>query len=92
MLGIKVKLCEPLSQYAMNRRNFILGECPTISDAFEELEKLCPGIARRILDDQDNIRRYVNVFLNGELIAKHPTEVHLRKDDELFIVQSVAGG
>ena len=70
----------------------MLGECPTISDALEELERLYPGISRRILDDQDNPRRYVNVFLNGKLIERHPNQIRLAKDDELFIVQSVAGG
>ena len=91
-MGIKVRLCEPLSQYAMNKRNLKIGECSTISDAFEELERLYPGISRRILDDQDNLRRYVNVFLNGKLIERSPDQIRLTKDDELFIVQSVAGG
>lgn len=91
-MGIKIRLCEPLSQYAMSRRNLNLGECATVSDAFDELERLYPGIARRILDDQDNLRKYVNVFLNGKPIESHPSVVRLAKDDELFIVQSVAGG
>ena len=91
-MGVRVRLCEPLSQYAMNRRSLMLGECPTISYALEELERMYPGISRRILDDQDNLRRYVNVFLNGKLIERHPNQIRLAKDDELFIVQSVAGG
>jgi sulfur-carrier protein len=38
----------------------------TIVEAFEMLGRDYPGIRQRVLDDQGNIRRHVNVFVNGE--------------------------
>ena len=89
---VRVRLSEPLSQYAMNKKNVTIRACSNVSQAFEELGKLYPGMERRILDDQDNVRRYVNVFLNGDLVTSSPETVRLKENDELYIVQSVAGG
>jgi hypothetical protein len=34
----------------------------------------------------------VNVFLNGNLLVRSPEKTNLISGDELFIIQSVAGG
>lgn len=66
--------------------------CDTVADVIKSLEKQYPGIERRILDDQDMVRRYVNVFLNGELASGPPEKMSVGSGDEVFIIQSVAGG
>jgi len=38
----------------------------TIVEAFVMLGRDYPGIRQRVLDDQGNIRRHVNVFVDGE--------------------------
>ncbi len=38
----------------------------TVGDAFVMLGRDYPAIRQRVLDDQNNIRRHVNVFVNGE--------------------------
>ena len=38
----------------------------TVSDAFVMLGRDYPAIRQRVLDDQSDIRRHVNVFVNGE--------------------------
>lgn len=38
----------------------------TIVEAVELLGRDYPGIRQRVLDDQGNIRRHVNVFVDGE--------------------------
>ena len=52
-----------------------------------------PGLKERICDDQGNIRRFVNVYLNDEdirFLDEQATAV--REGDEISIVPAIAGG
>jgi molybdopterin synthase sulfur carrier subunit len=59
----------------------------------EYLNQIFPGIKDRILDDQDNTRQYVNIFVNGEDIRFSEKEnTKLKEGDLVHILPSVAGG
>jgi sulfur-carrier protein len=87
-----VRLCEPLTAYTGDKRSVSVGGCANVGELLAALGGMFPGIDRRILDDQDRIREYVNVFLNGEAVEGPPEKTVLTDGDEVFIVQSVAGG
>ncbi len=91
-MGVRVLLCEPLVQYSQSRREVTVEECGNLDDVIKSLGRLYPGMERRILDDQDRVRRYVNVFLNGERVEDDPVKVAVEDHDKVFIIQSVAGG
>lgn len=91
-MAVTVRLCDPLKQYTGNRTRLTLDSCGTVADVIRTLEKEYPGIGSRILDDQAHVRRFVNVFLNGDLVKGPPEKTTVRRDDEVFIIQSVAGG
>jgi len=91
-LPVKVRLADPLRQYTGNRTTLMVDSCYTIADLIRSLDREYPGIGGRILDDQENVRRFVNVFLNGDLVKGPPEKAAIRGDDEVFIIQSVAGG
>ena len=88
----EVRLSDPLRQYAKNRSKVKVGPCANVFEVIASLARDFPGIDRKILDDQDNVRRYVNVFVNGELIPDAPSRVSVADGDEIYIIQSVAGG
>ena len=52
-----------------------------------------PGLRDRICDDQGNVRRFVNVYLNDEDIRFLDEKATAVKDgDEISIVPAIAGG
>jgi len=65
----------------------------TIRDLINDLEKSYPGLKERICDEQDNIRRFVNVFVNNEDIRfLNDADTVVKAGDEISIVPAIAGG
>jgi molybdopterin synthase sulfur carrier subunit len=65
----------------------------TISDLLAALEKQYPGIGERLLDAQGNVRRFVNIYVNGEDIRfLQDKETPVKNGDEVSIVPAIAGG
>jgi sulfur-carrier protein len=65
----------------------------TVGDALNALEERHNGIKARICDDEGNVRRFVNVFLNDEDIRfLENLETPMKEGDQLSIVPAIAGG
>jgi molybdopterin synthase sulfur carrier subunit len=65
----------------------------TVSDLLAALEKRYPGIGERLLDAQGNVRRFVNVYVNGEDIRfLQDKATPVKAGDEVSIVPAIAGG
>jgi sulfur-carrier protein len=65
----------------------------TVGDAIAMLGRDYPGIRQRVLDDQDNIRAHVNVFVDGENVrfgSGRATQV--ANDSEVSIYPALSGG
>lgn len=65
----------------------------TIAECIEGLEARFPGMKDRLCDENGEIRRFVNVYVNGEdvrFLAGIATPV--QSGDEVSIVPAVAGG
>lgn len=92
---IKVRISGHLKDYTGRRREIeIDSKVDTILDLVGFLDQLYPGIKRRILDDQDITRQYVNIFLNGEELRSFEKKenTRLKEGDLVHILPSVAGG
>ena len=64
-----------------------------IGDLIEDLEKTYPGIKERICDQNGNVRRFVNIFLNDEDIRfLEDKATAVKEGDEISIVPAIAGG
>ena len=64
-----------------------------IGDLIEDLEKTYPGIKERICDQNGNVRRFVNIFLNDEDIRfLEDKQTAVKAGDEISIVPAIAGG
>jgi molybdopterin synthase sulfur carrier subunit len=65
----------------------------TISDILTNLDKTFPGLGDRLCDEQGNVRRFVNIFVNDEDIRFLEEKATPVKDtDEISIVPAIAGG
>jgi len=65
----------------------------TLGGVLDELARGWPRLERRIRDEQGQIRRYVNVYINGEdcrLLAG--SESSVPAGAEIQVLPSVAGG
>ena len=65
----------------------------TIGEAFVMLGRDYPAIRQRVLDDQNNIRRHVNVFVNGENVRfAQGGLTQVSSDSEVWIYPALSGG
>jgi molybdopterin synthase sulfur carrier subunit len=52
-----------------------------------------PGLKERLCDESGELRRFVNIYVNGEDVRfLDGLATHLKENDEISIVPAVAGG
>jgi sulfur-carrier protein len=65
----------------------------TIGEAFLMLGRDYPGIRQRVLDDQNNIRRHVNVFVDGNNVRfAQGGATQVTHDSEVWVYPALSGG
>ncbi len=65
----------------------------TVGEAFVMLGRDYPGIRQRVLDDQNNIRAHVNVFVNCENVRfTQGGATQVTNDSEVWIYPALSGG
>jgi len=65
----------------------------TVADVVDDLERQFPGLRERLVDDTGELRRFINVYVNGEDIRFLQEKTTTLKDgDEVSIVPAIAGG
>jgi sulfur-carrier protein len=65
----------------------------TIGDALVMLGRDYPAIRQRVLDDQNNIRRHVNLFVNGENVRfAQGGLTQVSNESEVWIYPALSGG
>jgi molybdopterin synthase sulfur carrier subunit len=68
-------------------------EATTVAEAFEALEAAHPGFRERLLDDDGNLRRFVNVFVSDEDVRfMDGLATPIPEGETISIVPAVAGG
>ena len=91
-MSVKVRIPSPLRGLT-NDLDVVAAEGGTLGACIEGLESAYPGIKDRICDDTGEIRRFVNVFVNGDDVRfLSGLETQLNPGDEVSIVPAVAGG
>jgi molybdopterin synthase sulfur carrier subunit len=91
-MAIEVSIPTPLRGLTQNK-DTVGAEGTTIAAVIDDLEKNYPGIKTRLVDDAGNLRRFVNIYLNGEdvrFLQDQATAVNA--GDEISIVPAIAGG
>jgi molybdopterin synthase sulfur carrier subunit len=76
-----------------NNLDTVQAEGSTIIEVIDNLNAQFPGIKERLADDQGNLRRFVNIYINGEDVRFLEDKSTAVKDgDEISIVPAIAGG
>ena len=68
-------------------------EATDLGSAIEALDARYPGFKDRLLDENGDLRQFVNVYLNDEDVRLGPgLKAKVAEKDEISIVPAVAGG
>lgn len=91
-MNIQVRIPAPLRKLTGDQE-VVPAEGSTIGEILANLDKAFPGLIERICDEQGNVRRFVNIFVNDEDIRFLEEKATTVKDgDEISIVPAIAGG
>ena len=65
----------------------------TVEEVVADLEKSYPGFRERICDETGQIRRFINIFVDGEDVRlKNGIKCPVGVTAELSIIPAIAGG
>jgi len=89
---VQVKIPTPLRKYTAGAGG-VEADGATVGALVDDLERRYPGLKERICDEAGQVRRFVNIFVNGEDIRfLGHLDTALKPGDELSIVPAIAGG
>ncbi len=85
---MKVLIPSALRSYTESAHSDVCGT--TLAEALADLDRQYPGIRFRMIDEQDEVRRHIRIFIDGEQV--YTSSRPLTGVEELVIVQAVSGG
>jgi len=89
---IKVRIPTPLRPMTGGKSEVeIAGN--TVSEIIDNLGSAHPGIKERVYDEQGEVRRFINIYVNEEDIRfLTGKDTPLKEGDEVSIIPAIAGG
>ena len=91
-MAVKVKIPTPLRGLTGDA-DTVSADGGTLEELVGALEGTFPGMKERLCDDTGALRRFVNVYINGEDVRfLDGLSSPLKEGDEVSIVPAVAGG
>ncbi len=91
-MSVIVRIPTPLQKLTGNQAAVEV-EASNINEMIDELEGQCEGIKERLCDENGNLRRFVNLYVNDEDIRfLKSEETELKDGDEVSIIPAIAGG
>jgi molybdopterin synthase sulfur carrier subunit len=87
-MAVKVLIASPLRPYTDADEVQAVGA--TLGELLKDLDARYPGIRFRMIDEQDQVRRHMRIFINGEPVKDLAHSI--RPSDEVCIVQALSGG
>ena len=85
---MKVLIPSALRSYTESSRAVANGA--TLVEVLRDLDRQYPGIRFRMIDEQENVRRHIRIFINGEQV--NDLSQALNATDDVVIVQALSGG
>jgi sulfur-carrier protein len=82
----------PLRKFT-NEAELVEVEGATVAEVFTQLEARYPGIHNRLCDESGELRRFINVYVDGEDIRfLDRLQTAVGESAEISIVPAIAGG
>ncbi|MBP2334749.1 molybdopterin converting factor small subunit [Saccharothrix coeruleofusca] len=65
----------------------------TVREVLSDLDRTCPGVLARLVDEQGAVKRYVNVYRNDhDIRGLDGLETEVGHQDVIWILPAIAGG
>ncbi|MBW3624460.1 MAG: MoaD/ThiS family protein [Armatimonadetes bacterium] len=91
-MAVTVRVPTPMRKMTDDQQE-VQANGDSIGAVLNDLEARYPGFTNRICDDQGELRRFINVYVNDEDIRfLQGKETSLKDGDEISIVPAIAGG
>jgi len=91
-MSVQVRVPTPLRRFTGGAEE-VNANGATVAALVNNLEKNYPGIKERICDEEGRVRRFVNIFVNGDDIRfLSNLDTAVKDGDEVSIVPAIAGG
>ena len=91
-MSVKVRIPTPLRSLT-NGSEEVTVEGGSIKEVVDNLETQHNGFKKRLCDENGQIRRFINIYLNDEDIRfKDNQETQVSDGDQISIVPAIAGG
>jgi molybdopterin synthase sulfur carrier subunit len=88
----QVRIPTPLRKFTAGAEA-VSAQGSSVAAVVDQLDKQFPGIKSRICDEAGQVRRFVNIFVNGEDIRfQQQLGTPVADGDEVSIVPAIAGG
>lgn len=90
---ITVRIPTPLRKLTNEQDTVTANESGTLAQLIDALEEQHPGLKERLCDEAGELRRFVNIYVNGEDVRfLSGLETPIGSGAEVSIVPAVAGG
>ena len=89
MAVVRIRVAALLYSYTAGQE-LVEVEATTVGEALNAMDRQFPGIAFRIVDEQQQIRPHLNVFVNEENVRD--LSFATKTGDEIYIVGALSGG
>ena len=90
---VRVLIPTPLQKLTGGKPEVAIGIRGDISELIEKLNADYPGFKERLCDENGKIRRFINIYVNGEDIRfLQGQETKIEDGAEVSIIPAIAGG
>ena len=91
-MAATIRIPTPLRKFTDGKSEVDV-EGGTVREIFDDVENRHGGLKEKIFDDAGEIRRFINVFVNGEDVRhSQGLDTPVKDGDELSVVPAIAGG
>jgi len=92
MSSVLVRIPMPLRRLT-GGKDKVESQETNLKELIDDLESQYPGMKERLVDEDGNLRYFVNIYLNGEDVRfLQGLDTDVKDGDEISIVPAVAGG
>jgi molybdopterin synthase sulfur carrier subunit len=92
-MAVTVRIPTPLRKLTNEQDTVVANESGSLAELIDALEGQYPGLKERLCDERGDLRRFVNVYVNGEDVRfLNGLATAIEPGAEVSIVPAVAGG
>ncbi len=92
-MAVTVRIPAPLRKLTNEQATVIANESGTLAELIDALEAQHAGLKERLCDETGELRRFVNVYIDGEDVRfLSGLDTAIASGAEVSIVPAVAGG